>query len=87
MNATIKNETKATTANFPNVLKKFGATSGLSLGLIILAAGIILSFFAFFEKTNFDNAELLLIVTSFVFLGLGAHCLDLLEKEKKAKRG
>lgn len=87
MNATIKNETKATTANFHILLKKFGATSGLSLGLILLVTGIILSVFAFFEKTNFDNAELIMIVTSFVFLGLGAHCLDLLEKGKISKRG
>lgn len=87
MNAITKNEMKDTPANFQTLLKKVGATGGLSLGLILLVAGIILSGFALFEKTNFDNAELILIVSSFVLFGSGAHCLDLLEKEKKAKRG
>lgn len=87
MNATIKNEIKHPPNNFSILLKKFGATSGLLLGLILLVGGIMLSIFAFFEKINFDNIELIMIVSSFVLLSLGAHCLDLLEKDEKAKRG
>ncbi len=87
MNATIKNEVKNSPANFSVIWKSYGATISFSLGLAFLLTGIILTIFAFFEKTSFDKTEIALIISSFVLFGLGAHCLDLLEMEKKAKRG
>ena len=87
MSVIIKNKIENTPNNFSFALKRFGAACGLCLGFILLITGIILSCFAFLEKTNFDTTEIILIVTSFVLFGCGAHCLDLLEKEKQAKRG
>lgn len=66
-------------------LKKLGAAGSMLLGLILLVAGVILSALAFFEKADFDRSEIIMLAASFVFLGLGAHCLDLLDKERKAK--
>ena len=86
MNPVIKNQINATPHNFRLVLKKIGASAGFILGLILMAAGIFLSIFDFVEKTNFNNSELGLIIPSFLLLGLGAHCLDLLDEEKRAKR-
>ena len=86
MNAIIKNKAKDSANTYSTILKKSVASVGLFLGFILLITGVFLIVFAFFEKTNFDNAELLLILASFVLFGLGAHCLDLLEKEKRANR-
>lgn len=69
--------------NFKNKGKKFGAISGFFCGLTFLSLGIILSIFSFIEKVNLNRIELILLLTAFLLLGLGAHCLDLVEKDKR----
>lgn len=86
MNALIKNKVKNSDDGYSTILKKSVASIGICLGFILLVTGVFLISFAFVEKTNFDNAELFLIVSSFLLFGLGAHCLDLLEEEKRSKR-
>ena len=86
MNAIIKNKAKDSANGYSTILKKLVASIGLCLGFILLVTGAFLLSFAFVEKTDFDNAELFLIVTSFLLFGFGAHCLDLLEEEKRSNR-
>lgn len=69
--------------SFRNTGRKIGAIGGLFCGLFLLTLGIILSIFSFIEKINFDQTELILLISAFVLLGFGAHCLDLIEKDKR----
>lgn len=69
--------------NFKNHGRKIGAMGGFFCGLTLMTLGIILSIFSFIEKMNFDRTELILLLSAFVLLGLGAHCLDLIEKDKR----
>ena len=77
---------ESTKSNTYISLVKLGAVSGLLIGIVLLAAGIVLSALAFFENVNFNNTEVIMIVSSFTLLGFGAHWLDLLEKDRKARR-
>jgi hypothetical protein len=86
MVAIVRDEMQYNSNNFSITLKKLGATAGIFFGVILLTVGAMLSTLAFFEKVNFNNTEVVLIASSFAFLGIGAHCLDLLEKERKANR-
>ena len=83
MNAITKNEMMKVPDNFKDRGRKFGAIGGFFCGLTFLMLGIILSIFSFFEKIDLDRTELILLVTAFILLGLGAHCLDLIEKDKR----
>ena len=78
---------ESTKRNTYSSLVKLGAVGGLLFGLVLLVAGIVLSALAFFENVNFNNTEVIMIALSFTLLGLGAHCLDLLEKDRKSRRG
>ncbi len=62
------------------------AIGGIVAGLILMAAGLILSAISFFTQINFDVWEMFLIVSAFVFLTIGAHFLDLIDREKKARK-
>lgn len=84
MNTSVKNEVSRFSGNFKTIGKKIGAVCGLLFGLILLVTGASLSIFAYLAGINFDKIEVVLIVTSFVLFGLGAHCLDSLEAKKKS---
>ena len=63
-----------------------GSFGGLLGGMLLLLAGLFLSTEIFVTKINFHGLEVVLLVLAFFFLGIGAHCLDLMDKERKAKR-
>ena len=63
-----------------------GSFGGLLGGMLLLLAGLFLSTEIFVTKINFHGLEVVLLVLAFFFLSIGAHCLDLMDKESKAKR-
>lgn len=74
------------TAEFSSFPKFAGAIGGLAGGLVLMLTGIILSAVSYFSAINFHSLDVLAIVAAFIFSAVGAHFLDLMEKEKKAKR-
>ncbi len=86
MNTAIRKEMQCASENSMSLTKKLGAAGGLLFGSISFATGVALSILASFERINFDNTEIILLTSAFALLGLGAHCLDLLEKERKTNR-
>lgn len=64
----------------------FGAVGGIVGGFILALSGLILSVISFFTRIKFNSWEVILIATAFVFFAIGAHFLDLMDRENKAKR-
>lgn len=52
------------------------AIGGITGGFLLMLSGLILWAMAFFSNTNFNGWEVILLVTAFVFLGIGAHFMD-----------
>ncbi len=52
------------------------AIGGITGGFLLMLSGLILWAMAYFSNTNFNNWEVMLLITAFVFLGIGAHFLD-----------
>ena len=69
-------------------MKYLMAAGGISGGILLMLTGLILWFVSGFENKNHDPWELIIFVSAFVFLGVGAHGLDLLHSAKReaAKR-
>jgi cytochrome c biogenesis protein CcdA len=63
-----------------------GAMGGLVSGFVLILSGFILSAVSLFTRTNFNGWEVILIVTGFIFLAMGAHFLDLIDRKNKVKR-
>lgn len=70
----------------PGLLKSAGVASGIVGGLILILTGLILTIISYFEQNNFDTEEIILLVSGLAFLTIGAHSLDLIEKDKKSRR-
>jgi hypothetical protein len=82
--AVIKNkiaESNAARNYFP-----IAAVGGVVAGLILMLTVLILPAFSYFERIRFEGLEMILTAAAFVFLGTGAHFLDLIDKEKKLKK-
>jgi len=62
------------------------AAGGMALGLLLMLSGLILWVISAVERQNHDRWESILIVASFVFFGIGAHGLDLVNKAEKAEK-
>lgn len=60
--------------------------AGFIGGAILLFAGLLLSAVSYFDQISFHGLEVVMIGASFVFLMLGAHFLDLAEKEENRKK-
>lgn len=67
-------------------IKFAAAIFGFSAGFVFMFAGIILSIVKFFSKTSFHGWEVILIAAAFPLLIGGAHCLDLIEKDKRRRK-
>jgi cytochrome c biogenesis protein CcdA len=76
---------KTDKAEKKSLVNLLGAVGGFVGGLILAFSGLILSLITFFSRIKFNRLELILIVAAFVFFATGAHFMDLIEKEKKAK--
>ncbi|MGI8495488.1 MAG: hypothetical protein ACR2L1_09290 [Pyrinomonadaceae bacterium] len=65
-----------------NTINFIGAIGGITGGLILMLTGIILSAIAYFDRMSFHGGEVILIVSAFVFLAIGAHFLDSMENRR-----
>lgn len=63
-----------------------GSIGGIVGGLLMSLFGIFLSAEAYLTKIPTHKVEVFFLVSSFLLLALGAHCLDLIEKERRSKR-
>jgi cytochrome c biogenesis protein CcdA len=68
-----------------SLVNLLGAIGGFVGGFILAVSELILSVITFFSRIKFNRLEVILIVAAFVFFAAGAHFMDLIEKEKKAK--
>ena len=62
------------------------AAIGFISGLLLMLAALLVSAFSYVGRLNFNRQELLMFAASFALLMLGAHFLDLAEKEIKRKK-
>jgi hypothetical protein len=69
-----------------SVAFKMGAVGGFISGLSLLFTGLLLSAVSYFGQISFHGLEVVMLGASFVFLMLGAHFLDLDEKEEQRKK-
>ena len=60
--------------------------AGFIGGVILLFVGLLLSAVSYFDQISFHGLDVVMIGVSFVSLMLGAHFLDLAEKEAKRKK-
>jgi hypothetical protein len=60
--------------------------AGFGGGVILLFAGLLLSAVSYFDQISFHGLDVVTLGVSFVFFMLGAHFLDLAEKESKRKK-
>lgn len=84
-----KTEAVVSTSKFPAFMRLAMAAGGMTLGIFLMLTGLILWGISAIEQQNHDRWELILIVSSFVFFGIGAHGLDLVnraEKEEKKRK-
>lgn len=73
-------------AEFSSFPKFAGAIGGIAGGLVLMLGGIIFSSVSYFSGISFHSLDVIAIAAAFIFLAVGAHFLDLMEREKKAKR-
>lgn len=66
--------------------KQLMALGGMSLGVLLMFAASVSWCFSAFENVNHDHFELILIAAAFVFMGIGAHGLDLIRDAELAER-
>jgi hypothetical protein len=85
--AVIENkDTKSNDKNAPVSIKIAALMVAFSSGALFLLAELILSVVSFVNHTSYRGWDVILLVAAFALFGLGAHFLDLIEKEKKAKK-
>lgn len=68
------------------LLWNFSAAAGFIGGSFLMVAGLILSAISYFDKINFHRLEVAVLVASIVLLMLGAHFLDLADKQIKQQK-
>ncbi|GEM_PF-3775167 len=81
--AAMKKNEAATPGKFYDFMKYAMAAGGISFGVLLMLTGLILWAVSGFENKNHDSWELILFVSAFVFLGIGAHGLDLMHNAKR----
>lgn len=59
---------------------------GIMGGLFLMLIGLILSAVSYTMQVNFHGREVILLVTAFVLLAIGAHFLDKLDAAEKAAK-
>jgi hypothetical protein len=84
--AVMKNEGGATGSNFSGLTIRILAFGGMAVGIMLMLIGLIISGISSLENKNHDHWVLILLVSSFVFLGFGAHGLDLIHDEKRKEK-
>jgi cytochrome b subunit of formate dehydrogenase len=68
---------------FSDFMKYLMAAGGISIGILLMLTGLVLWGVSGFENKSHDPWELILFISAFVFLGVGAHGLDLLHSAKR----
>lgn len=85
--AVIENkDTKSNDKNAPVSIKFPALMVAISSGVLFLLAELILSVVSTVNHTSHRGWDVILLVSAFALFGLGAHFLDLIEKEKRAKK-
>lgn len=62
------------------------AYGAMTLGIILMLTALALIILAAFTTSNFNSVEVVLIMSAFILLGIGAHFMDSIEKINKARR-
>jgi hypothetical protein len=62
------------------------AAGGISIGVLLMLTGLILWGVSAFMNQNNNRSELILLISAFVFFGIGAHGLDLRQRAKRAEK-
>lgn len=87
MVAAVMKKTEAVSAcGFSTTAKLMMAVGGVTIGILLLVAGMLAWAISAVDQQNHDYLELILIGAAFAFLGLGAHGLDLLHSAKRAEQ-
>jgi hypothetical protein len=81
--AVIKKDEEIAAGGSSEIIKYLLAAGGISIGILLMLTGLILSAVSGFENKNHDPWELILFVSAFVLLGIGAHGLDLMHGAKR----
>jgi cytochrome b subunit of formate dehydrogenase len=84
--AIMKKNEAVTSGKFSDFVKYIMAAGGISIGILLMLTGLILWAVSGFENKNHDPWELILFVSAFVLLGIGAHGLDLMHSAKREEK-
>lgn len=84
--AIMKNNEAVSTSRLSALSKLVMAAGGMTIGVLLMLMGLILWGLSSIEQQNHDGWELILLVSSFVFFGIGAHGFDLLNKAEKEEK-
>lgn len=79
-------DTKEDTKKDRSFLWNLCTAAGFGGGAILLIAGLVLSAVSYVDQISFHGLNVVMLGASFVFLMLGAHFLDLAEKEERRKK-
>lgn len=67
-------------------LLMLGAIGGILLGVLLFLVGIFLFVEIFLTHIETHRIEVVFLVSSFIFLALGAHCMDKIDGVNKTER-
>lgn len=82
-----KNESaKANDKKIFDFIKFTTAIGGIAGGLVFMLSGLILTVISRFSLSDFRVSETILIAAAFVLLAVGAHFLDLIERDGKLRK-
>jgi len=84
--AIMKKEEAVSTGKFSASMMMVMAAGGFAIGVLLMLTGLTLWAFSAAEQKNRDSLEEILILASFVFLGIGAHGLDLMNRAEREER-
>lgn len=69
-----------------SILWNLYTAAGFGGGVILLFAGLLLSAVSYLDQISFHGLDVVMLAASFVLFMLGAHFLDLAEKEAKRQK-
>lgn len=86
VNRKVLNRKVSVKKKYGTALHSFGAAVFIGAGTVAMMSALILIVLAAATASSFDGVEVILIVASFIFFGLGTHCLDLIEKTRRSQK-
>lgn len=85
----IRQETQVVNNQKSETYKKLlmlGAIGGILIGVLLSLTGIFLSIEIFLVHFETRRLEIVFLVSSFGFFAFGAHCMDKIDRARKAER-